>query len=247
MNTRWPYPARAPQSSWAESPLAGSPPAAAAPLRLLLVGATGAVGHQVLELALADARIGQLLAPTRRALPAHAKLTNPVVDFASLPEDAPWWQADAVICTLGSTIRVAGSQAAFAAIDRDLPILCARLARRHGATCFALNSSLGASARGNFYLRTKAQAEAGVRAVGYPSLTIVRPALIDAQREQVRPGERIGLALTRILGPLLPLRYRSVAARRIATALLEGVLGTPSGERIIESEQLQSMPGGQGA
>jgi len=209
------------------------------PLRLLLAGATGAVGNQVLALALADPRIEQVIAPTRRPLTNHAKLYNPVIDFAHLPVEAPWWNVDAVICTLGTTIKVAGSQAAFAAVDRDLPIQVARLARAAGATRFALNSSLGANPAGNFYLRTKAEAEAGILNLNYPIFTIVRPSLIDTAREESRPGERIGLIIARIFRPLIPYRYRAVKAEHIALALLNGVLRDQSGECIIESEQLQ--------
>lgn len=209
------------------------------PLRLLLAGATGAVGNQVLALALADPRIEQVIAPTRRPLTNHAKLYNPVIDFAHLPVEAPWWNVDAVICTLGTTIKVAGSQAAFAAVDRDLPIQVARLAKAAGATRFALNSSLGANPAGNFYLRTKAEAEAGILNLNYPIFTIVRPSLIDTAREESRPGERIGLIIARIFRPLIPYRYRAVKAEHIALALLNGVLRDQSGECIIESEQLQ--------
>lgn len=212
--------------------------ASSAPLRLLLLGATGAVGREVLALALADPRVTQVVAPTRRALPAQAKLLNPVVDFSQLDAAAPWWQVDAVVCALGTTIKVAGSQQAFSAVDRDLVVSTARLAREGGATRLALNSSLGASAKGNFYLRTKAEAEEGVRALGFPSLTIVRPSLIAAEREAVRPGEVAGLWVARALGPLVPKRYRPVPARRIAEALLEGALLGSPGERLLESERL---------
>ena len=210
------------------------------PLELLLVGATGVVGRHVLSAALDDARVGRVTAPTRRPLAAHAKLRNPVVDFSQLDEDAAWWQVDAVICTLGTTIKVARSQAAFAAVDRDLPIRVARLARQQGATRFALNSSLGASHKGNFYLRTKAEAEDGIRELGFPYYTIVRPSLIDALRAQSRPGERIGIVIARVLKPLIPRPYRAVKPEWIARALIEGVLAQTPGERIIESEQLQS-------
>ena len=122
-------------------------------LGLLLVGATGAVGQAVLRQALGEKRIAQIVVPTRRPLggefAGHEKLLNPVIDFTRLPEVSAWWKVDAVVCTLGTTIKVAGSQAAFAAIDRDLPIAVARLAREAGATRCALNSSLGASARGS--------------------------------------------------------------------------------------------------
>ena len=208
-------------------------------LHLMIVGATGAVGRQVLTAALADPRIDEVVAPTRRPLPAHAKLLNPVVDFAHLPVDADWWQVDAVICALGTTIKVAGSQSAFAAVDRDLPITVARLAREAGATRYALNSSLGASLTGNFYLRTKAQAEAGIRDCGYPFFTIVRPSLIDARREQSRLGEVAGNLVARLLRPLIPSRYRAVKPEAIARALLDGVLLAQPGEYVIESERLQ--------
>ena len=208
-------------------------------LRLLLLGATGAVGSRVLSAALADPRIGQVIAPTRRALPAQPGLEAPLTDFSALPPDSSWWQVDAVICALGTTIRAAGSQPAFAAVDRDLPIAVAQLARNAGATRFALNSSLGASARGNFYLRTKAEVEAGIRALGYPVYTIVRPSLIDTERSESRVGERIGLALARTLRPLIPRRYRAVSAEAIARALLAGVLRDDPGERIVESEEIE--------
>jgi uncharacterized protein YbjT (DUF2867 family) len=211
-------------------------------LSLLLVGATGAVGQAVLRQALAEKRITRIVAPTRRPLEAefagNARLLNPVIDFARLPEEAAWWKVDAVVCTLGTTIKVAGSQAAFAAVDRDLPIAFARLARRAGATRYALNSSLGASARGSFYLRTKAEAEQGIIDLGFASTTIVRPSLIDTERNEARPGEQVGLLFARALRPLIPRRYRAVSPEAIAAALLRGVLEGGQGVKIIESDAL---------
>ena len=152
-------------------------------LRLLLVGASGEVGRAVLAQALADRRVAEVVALSRRPLPAAEKLINVVVDFDKLPEQAPWWAVDAVICTLGTTQRAAGSNEKFAAVDRDLPLRIARRAREVGATRFALNSSLGADAgSGNFYLRTKGEAEDAIRELGYPGYTIVRPSLIKAKK-----------------------------------------------------------------
>ena len=212
-------------------------------LRLMLVGATGAVGRAVLAQALSDRRVAEVVALTRRPLPAAERLLNVVVDFDSLPEQAPWWTVDAVICTLGTTQRAAGSNEKFAAVDRDLPLRIARRARAAGATRFALNSSLGADAgSGNFYLRTKGEAEDAIRELGYPGYTIVRPSLIDAERAESRPGERLALTFVRPLSSLIPRRWRAVTPEAIARALLNAALASSPDSRVVESEELHQPP-----
>ena len=212
------------------------------PLRLLLVGATGAVGREVLAQALADSRVGELVALTRRPLPPAAKLSNVVVDFDNLPQGASWWAVDAVVCSLGTTLRVAGSQAAFAAVVRDLPLRIAQLARAAGATRFALTSSLGADpGAANFYLRTKGEAEDAIRQLDFPGYTVVRPSLIDADRRESRFGEGLALACARALRPLIPERWRAVPVAAIARALLDGALAPSPTRRVVESAELQRL------
>lgn len=207
--------------------------------RLLLCGATGLVGREVLRMALDDDAVAQVIAPTRRALPRHTKLLNPIVDFERLPEAAAWWQADAVICTLGTTIRAAGSQAAFRRVDFDYVLEFARRAHSGGATAFALTSSLGANATSrNFYLRTKGEVEQALQRLGFPSLTVVRPSLIGGERAQRRVVEHVSMRAMQLLAPVLPRRYRLVPASRIARALLRSVLEAKPGCAVIASEQL---------
>ena len=206
---------------------------------VLLAGATGLVGGEVLRLALADARVKRVVAPTRRALPTHPKLLNPLVDFAQLPEDADWWAVDAVICTLGTTIKVAGSQAAFYRVDHDLPLKVGQLALRHGARAYALNSALGANPASRvFYARTKGELERDLGVQGFVSLTFVRPGLIGGERKQVRPAEQVGIKLSQWLRPLLPRRYRVVPAERIAFHLLQAALAARPGVQVIPSEAI---------
>lgn len=207
---------------------------------LLLVGATGVVGMQVLKQALAHPGVSRVLALSRRPLRPHAKLENRVMDFTQLPMGAPWWAVDAVICTLGTTLRQAGSSQNFVQVDLDWTLEVARAARAAGANRFALNSSLGADARSRgLYLRTKGEAEDAIAKLGYPSFTVVRPSLIDAHRRESRPGEAFGLMLARLLRPVLPRQYRAVKPERIAKALLEGVLRGEPGLHVVESRQLQ--------
>lgn len=207
--------------------------------RLLLVGATGLVGGHVLDQALADPRVSAVVAPTRRALAPRPGLINPVVDFDRLPQDADWWAVDAVVCTLGTTARKAGSPGAFYRVDHDHPLEVAYLAHRHGARAYALNSALGADAASRvFYLRTKGEIERDLQAVGYASLTLVRPGLIGGARAESRPLERLAVMASGWVQPLLPRRWRVVPAERIARCLLEAAVSASPGVRVLPSEAL---------
>jgi uncharacterized protein YbjT (DUF2867 family) len=207
--------------------------------RVLLAGASGMVGREVLRQALADTRVGEVVAPTRRPLATSAKLRNPLVDFDVLHTDAAWWEVDAVICTLGTTIREAGSQAAFRKVDLEYPLAVARHALAHGASTFVLTSASGANADSRiFYSRTKGELERSLRAFGYRSLCLVRPGLLGGERERRRPLEHAGMKLLGALGPLLPRRYRVVPAERVAATLLHMALEAEPGVHVVESEQI---------
>ena len=208
-------------------------------MKLILIGATGLVGREVLRLALADARVTAIVAPVRKPMPAHPKLDAPLVDFDRLPADAPWWQADAVICTLGTTMKLAGTQQAFRRVDHDYPLAVARLARAACTRTYALNSAAGANAASRiFYNRVKGELERDLEQLGFASLTHVRPGLIGGERDVARAGEGAALRLLRVLRPVLPRRWRINPAPRIASALLEAALAGAPGVHVVHSEQL---------
>jgi len=208
--------------------------------RVLLAGATGLVGGHVLDRLLADARVARVVAPARRPLSRRdARLHAPVVDFDALPDDATLWAVDAVICTLGTTLRVAGSREAFRRVDHDYPLAVAALARRHGARAFALTSAMGADAKSRFfYNRVKGDLEAALHAQGWPSLTLVRPGLIGGDRAEARPAERAAARALGALGPALPKRWRINPATRIADALVEHALAAAPGCRVVDAAAL---------
>ncbi|MEY3552033.1 MAG: hypothetical protein RL735_381 [Pseudomonadota bacterium] len=207
-------------------------------MRLIILGSTGLVGRHLLDLALANPDVSQIVAPVRRAIPAQEKLFAPVVDFDCLP-DAPWWQADAIVCALGTTMRKAGSQQAFRRIDHDYPLLVARLGKQNGVNVFVLNSALGANAQSLFfYNRVKGETERDLQALGFGSLTFVRPGLIGGMREERRPVERMLQILFGAIGPVLPSQYRINPAQKIAQAMLDAALAARPGVHAIASDLL---------
>lgn len=209
-------------------------------MKVMLVGATGLVGGQVLQQLLDDPRCDAVVAPTRRPLAlANPALLTPVVDFEQLPDDAGWWAVDAVICALGSTIRQAGSRERFARIDHDYPLQVATLARARGAHAFVLNSAKGADAGSRiFYNRVKGRLEQDLGRLGYPSLTLVRPGLIGGERTERRTGEHMASLVLGAVGPVLPRAWRINPAERIAAAMVEAALSPRPGLNVVGSAEL---------
>ncbi|HEY0265187.1 MAG TPA: hypothetical protein VGC16_00450 [Rhizomicrobium sp.] len=209
-------------------------------MKLLMLGATGLVGAAALRLALADGRIGQVIAPTRRALPGCAKLVNPVAAVLdSLLPEAEGWRVDGVICAMGTTIGKAGSKAAFRHVDYALPLAFATRAHHAGAQACALVSSPGASlVIPLFYCRVKGEVERDMGGIGFRSLTIVRPGMIGGHRAEFRLAERIVMPVARLLAPILPRGLRINPAENIARVLVEAVVAPRDGRRMVTSRDM---------
>ncbi len=194
--------------------------------RILILGATGMVGQHLLDLALKHDQTGSVIAPTRKPLSPHPKLNNPIIDYEHLPENAPWWACDVLLCALGSTLKQAGSQAAFYRVDHDYVLMAAKLAQANGCQCMVLNSSLGAKPdASSFYLRVKGETERDLIKLGLRSLTLVRPGLLDSgRRPEHRPAEAWAIAVGKCLGPLLPKKLRPISTLKVARAMLNAGL-----------------------
>ena len=190
---------------------------------IVLAGATGLVGRALLDGLLADDSVGMVHVLARRDLDRTSpKLTSYTVDFAAL---APFPTVDEVYLALGTTIKVAGSQAAFRAVDFDANLAVARAAGAAGAKRAGLVSAMGAD-RGSrvFYNRVKGELEDALRDLPFDGLVIARPSLLVGDRAALgqppRVGEQIGDLVGRLFGPLVPRNYRPIAATRVAHALL---------------------------
>ena len=213
------------------------------PRRVAIAGATGLVGQHLLQQLLADETIGQVYAFGRRE-PArrHPKLTALVVDFTQLPTLPA---LDEVYLALGTTIRQAGSQSAFRAIDFEANLATARAALAAGARRIALVSAAGANADSRvFYNRTKGELENALMALAPDALLIARPALLLGDRstlgQPVRRLESWSQQLLLRVGHWLPSGWRPIAAERVAWALSSQLATSPS-IRILGSAEMQNV------
>ncbi len=212
-----------------------------------MAGATGLVGREVLAALLTDKRYAAVHAVGRRPLSVkHAKLFNHVVDFTASPTLSEIARIDDVIIALGTTIKVAGSQQAFRAVDFDAVVAIARAARARGATRLGIVSAMGANPKsGVFYNRVKGEMEAAVTALGYPTLVIARPSMLVGDRRALgqpeRPAERFVALAMPLLKQLIPANYRAITAVQVARALLAAMQGTDQGARVLLSGDMQPI------
>ena len=210
----------------------------------LLAGGTGLIGREVARHWTGPGPLHLLLRKRRVSAGLAAPLLREhVVDFAALP---PLPSAQMAFCCLGTTIKVAGSKAAFRAVDFDAVLHFARAAQLAGVRRFAVVSALGASAEaGSFYSRVKGEMEDELQRLGFATLVIARPSLLAGDRASLkqpqRMGERIALAVAGPLGAFIPKAWRPVQAAVVAQALLRAVAAGAAGVQVLESAALQDL------
>jgi uncharacterized protein YbjT (DUF2867 family) len=207
------------------------------PQHILLAGATGLTGEHLLDRLLNEPTVERVLAPSRRPLAAHPHLENPVGELLDLLPHLSG-KVDNAFCCLGSTIKQAGSQDAFRAVDHDLVLAFAQRARELGARHLLVISALGADAQSSvFYNRVKGEMEQALIAQDWPQLTLVRPSLLLGPRHEFRLGERLAAPFMR----WLPGKYRGIETTALARALWRLALEEGDGVRIVESDQLRRL------
>jgi uncharacterized protein YbjT (DUF2867 family) len=222
-----------------------------AQVRVLVAGGTGLVGRALLAQLAADPRCRSVTALVRQ--PAQRQglprgVTALLADYSTLGQaDAPVLPAaDWAFCCLGTTIKTAGSQAAFRAVDFDAVLAFARAAQAAGVSRIGVVSAMGANVGSRvFYNRVKGEAEQALTALRFERLVIARPSLLLGDRPALgqasRPGERLAQALMPGLGWLLPRKLRPIEASAVAHALRRALADAAAGTTVLESDTLARL------
>ena len=202
-------------------------------MTILLAGATGLVGSRLLAL------LPEAIPVGRRATCRAGEI---VADFAALPALPP---ATVAISALGTTIRAAGSQAAFRAVDYDAVLAFARAAQAAGVMHFVLITAVGADAGSSvFYSRVKGEVERDLTALGFARLDIVQPGLILGPRAERRPAEAFFQLLAPVLNPLLVGgldKYGGISADTVAAAIAALVKSGGGGVHLHQNRDLRRL------
>lgn len=175
---------------------------------IIIAGASGLVGSEIVRQVIAQAESRQIFALGRRA----PEVTSTGLHFVPWDFSSPikWGsqkpQKPVAICTLGTTIKVAGSQEAFRKVDYDFVVRFAEEALALGATSLHVVTAHGVSPTSPiFYNRVKGEVEIKLQALGLPALHIYRPSLLIGERTEKRAGEGVATVVAKFLNPIFSL------------------------------------------
>ncbi|NML37427.1 NAD(P)H-binding protein [Chitinophaga sp. G-6-1-13] len=212
----------------------------------IVIGATGLTGTHLVAALLQDNYFSKVKVLVRQPWAhQHPGLESVVVDFDDEPGLTAAIEGDVFFSCIGTTIKKAGTQENFRAVDYGITTRCAAIARRKDIPQFLMISSIGANPRSsNFYLRTKGQTEEAILAIGFIGTYIFRPSFLIGERKEFRFGEWLGKYLIQLFYFLLQGRwkkYRGIKAATVAHAMVRVAKQYDPGIHIFESDAIQNL------
>ena len=212
--------------------------------KALIAGATGAIGSVLLELLNESDQYLEIHCIGRREPSLSGeKIKAHIVSYDELDQLNFHHTIDDVFCTIGTTIKVAGSVESFKKVDRDYVHQVGKLAQRLNAKTCSVVSAIGANAgSSNYYNQTKGEAEELLKGFGLSSLRIFRPSMLHGGRDEFRLKEALGFVVVTIMTPLLRgpwKKYRAIRVEQVAKAMYESARQDYPAVRIFESDEIQ--------
>jgi uncharacterized protein YbjT (DUF2867 family) len=214
--------------------------------KAIIAGATGLTGRHCLRLLLENPEYDSVIAVVRKKADIeHPKLLQLIVDFDDLKNELKDISVDDVFCCLGTTMSKAGSKEAFLKVDHDYPLMLAEVMRKNSAQTFNLISALGADTTSFFfYNRVKGLIEEAVKQLDYSKINILRPSLLDGDRMESRPGERLAILISRFLDPIITSfasKMQAIKIEEVAHVLVHLALNGKPGVNVIESNEINRI------
>jgi uncharacterized protein YbjT (DUF2867 family) len=212
----------------------------------LVFGATGMVGSFVLQELLQSDAYSKVVAFTRKPLVInHLKLENPIINFENIKQVESLIKGDDLFLCLGTTIKKAGSQAAFRRVDFDYPYEIAQVAVKNGVKQVMLCSAVDANSQSSiFYNRVKGELEDALKQMPFWAVHLFQPSLLLGERNENRFGESVAIVvgkfLDKIVGGLLS-KYRPVEGATVARAMVHAAQKLNSGVHVYASHILSKI------
>jgi uncharacterized protein YbjT (DUF2867 family) len=209
----------------------------------LIIGSTGLIGSQLLDLLLESQEYDKVITFVKRDSGIqHPKLKQHIIDFDKPETYKELVVGDDFFCSIGTTIKKAGSQNAFRKVDFEYPKQFASLAQQNKVNQFLIITSLGADANSsNFYLKTKGEIQDFLKNCAFESISILQPSLLLGNRTEFRLGEKMGVYLMKLFSFLFIgnlKKYKAIQSEAVAKAMFIIAQKNYKGFQIIESDSI---------
>ena len=178
----------------------------------IIFGASGNIGNHLLQILLGSDKYAQLKIVTRKPIEIqHKKLISLIGDYQTLPKIKEYLYADDVFIILGSTDKD---------VERNYPVLIARLCKELNAETISIVTAVGASPKSALnFTKVKGEIEQDILKLNYQKTNIFRPGMITGERQAYRPFEKTMMRAWKAIDPILRgglSKYRGMQARKIA-------------------------------
>lgn len=214
----------------------------------VVIGATGLIGSQLVQLLLDDAAFTTVRILVRRPVSAsHPKLIVQIVAFDNYHDLKEKISAGhSIFCCVGTTQKkVKGDKVAYRKVDFDIPVNTANAAIENGFKNYLLISSVGANlASGNFYLQLKGSVEDTISKLPFESIHFFRPSLLLGDRKEFRAGEKLAQVSMKALSFLFlePFKkYKPIQSIDVAKAMIAAAKQQTKGLKIYEYGEIVGL------
>lgn len=212
----------------------------------LIIGSTGLIGSHLLDLLLESQEYEKVITFVKRDSGIqHPKLKQHIIDFDKPETYKELVVGDDFFCSIGTTIKKAGSQDAFRKVDFEYPKQFASLAQQNKVKQFLIITSLGADANSsNFYLKTKGEIQDFLKNCAFESISILQPSLLLGNRTEFRLGEKMGVYFMKLFSFLFIgnlKKYKAIQSEAVAKAMFIIAQKNYKGFQIIESDSIQEI------
>lgn len=208
-------------------------------MKAIVIGATGAVGKDLVEELLSRREYEKIITFTRRPLDIKSeKIESCIIDFDRPSDWAHLVKGDVLFSALGTSLKQAGSKEAQYRIDHDYQLSFAKAARENGVPHVVLVSSLGADQSSSFfYMKLKGLIERDVEALRFPQLSILRPPSL-IRKHAKRPAETVSVKLFQLANALgLFKTMAPVPTEAVARKMADLGLETKKGVEILTGQE----------
>lgn len=215
---------------------------------IVMMGATGAVGTQVVQALMATNQVNQLTLLGRRPLKGYTKPTvfqHKISIFE--PDSYQKWlpNHEVAICTLGVGEPSKMSKDDFLKIDKQAVLDFAKGCKKAGVKHFSLLSSVGIDAQSrSFFLRAKGELVEAIKALQFDRFSIFQPSMILTPENRYGFSQAVVLTVWPLLKPVLIgglRKYRGVKVETLGKAMAKNIFIQKSGVEYLQWNDFQEI------